>query len=143
MATAAPFTRNPGRTDGSIGLSMLAGVRHILMSPATGAFATASAFGLAVALGIAASGWEVQRKAYEVRIVELSAAADLAKADLRTELTACHAATRAQQIIVSEVATREASSGAARQLLTRRPEGIDACARMESADRAVLSNLGR
>jgi hypothetical protein len=28
-----------------------------------------------------------------------------------------------------------------RQLLAQGPEGIDACARMESADRAVLSNL--
>ena len=40
-----------------------------------------------------------------------------------------------------EVAEGSETPRGARQLLEQAPEGIDACARMESADRAVLSNL--
>lgn len=122
---------------------MLAGLRHVLMSPVTGPVATATAFGLAVALGVAATGWETQRAAYEARIAQLTTAAERTQSELRTELSACQAAARAPEVTVADNSVRGAPPAGARQLLERQPEGIDACARMESADRAVLSNLNK
>ena len=63
------------------------------------------------------------------------------QAELRTELASCHAAANARPVEVAESPGAAAPSSGARKLLERQPEGIDACARMESADRAVLSNL--
>ena len=110
------------------------------MSPLVGLVATAVAFTLAVALGLAASSWQAERSAYEARIVSLSRAAAESDAGLRAELVSCRAeaALRPPQVVV---AARAETPAAARRLLERQPEGIDACARMESADRAVLSNL--
>jgi hypothetical protein len=121
---------------------MLAGLRHALMSPVTGPIATAIAFALAVGWGVSASTWQVQRADYHRRIAELTDASDRAQADLRTELAACHAAgTARQHAAEADYAAADAAPDGARRLLEQRPEGIDACARMESADRAVLSNL--
>lgn len=122
---------------------MLAEFRQALMSPVAGPIATATAFGLAVVLGVAANGWEGQRAAYEARIAQLSEAAQRSQADLRTELASCHAAANARPVEVAEFPGAAAPSSGARKLLERQPEGIDACARMESADRAVLSNLSK
>lgn len=120
---------------------MLAGLRQLLMSPVTGPVATAAAVALAVTLGVSSSAWRAEREAYEARIAELSRAAERAEAGLRTELAACRAAGGARREGEMEVATRGETPRGARQLLEQQPEGIDACARMESADRAVLSNL--
>ena len=118
---------------------MLAAIRHVLTSPATGPIATAVAFVLAVALGVSASGWESQRDAYESRIAALSHTAARAETGLRAELAACHAARRPAPDPTPAV--QGETSAVAKRLLDRQPEGIDACARMESADQAVLSNL--
>jgi hypothetical protein len=122
---------------------MLAGLRHLLMHPAVGPIALAVAVALAAALGVSASMWEAERAGYEARIVELSRAAERAQSSLRAELTACHAADEAREAMEAEFAKRGPTPDRARAnaLLAAQPEGIDACARMESADRAVLSNL--
>ena len=120
---------------------MLAGLRQLLMSPATGPVALAIAVTLAVALGVSASAWQAERAGYERRIAEMTRASERAQQRLRTQLTACHAAGRAREVMEAEFAARGPSPDGARRLLEDQPEGIDACARMESADRAVLSNL--
>lgn len=122
---------------------MLAGLRHALMSPVTGPIALAVAFALAVAYGLSASTWEAERAGYEARIARLSKASEIEQAGLRMELAACNAAgaaRREESAPANYAAGGEAPAGA-RRLLQQKPEGIDACARMESADRAVLSNL--
>ncbi|MEJ1935534.1 hypothetical protein WDZ92_35505 [Nostoc sp. NIES-2111] len=122
---------------------MLAGLRQLLRSPAVAPISLALALMLAVALGVYASVWEGERQAYETRILELSRAAERTQASLRTQLTACHAQGRARDAMEAEFAQRSDAPGGSRAqaLLAAQPEGIDACARMESADRAVLSNL--
>ena len=121
---------------------MLAGLRHALSSPVTGPVATAVALVVALAYGISAPVWQSEREVYEARISELTRASDKAQASLRTELASCQAAGAARQGVTEvEYATAAETPAGARRLLEQQPEGIDACARMESADRAVLSNL--
>jgi biopolymer transport protein ExbB/TolQ len=121
---------------------MLAGLRHALMSPVTGPIAIAVAFALAVALALATSSWEQQRQQYEQRVAQLELAAHQSQATLRAELVACRAAGEQRRVAEEAVyAQRPPTPEGARRLLEQQPEGIDACARMESADRAVLSNL--
>lgn len=124
---------------------MLAGLRHFLMNPWIGPIALAVAVALAAALGVSASMWQAERAGYEARIAELSQAFERAQAGLRAELTACHKADQAREAMEAEIAQRGPAPDKARAaaLLAAQPEGIDACARMESADRAVLSNLKR
>lgn len=120
---------------------MLAGLRQFLVSPVTGLVAIAVAITLAVALGVASANWQWQAAHYEIRIQELSRAADKAEAGLRMELASCRASGETPRGPEPQItASREAPIGA-RRLLEQQPEGIDACARMESADQAVLSNL--
>ena len=122
---------------------MLAELRRYLMSPAVGPISMAIAVALAAALGVATSLWEAERAEYEARIVELSRASERTQSALRAELTACHQADHAREAMEVEFARRGPTPDRARAnaLLSAQPEGIDACARMESADRAVLSNL--
>mgnify|MGYP006210946161 CR=1 FL=1 len=120
---------------------MLGGLKQLLMSPVTGPIAAMVAVILAVVLGVSSSMWRAEREGLEARIVELRRAAERTEADLRTELAACRAAEGARRSDGGEVAEGSETPRGARQLLEQAPEGIDACARMESADRAVLSNL--
>jgi hypothetical protein len=121
---------------------MLAGLRYVLTSSVTGPVATAIAVALAFVLGIASSNWEAQRTRYEARISELTQASERVQASLRTQLAACHAVGDARRLAEANYAAkRTGGGGGARRLLEQQPEGIDACARMESADQAVLSNL--
>jgi hypothetical protein len=136
---------------------MLTVIRQALMSPVTGPVATAIAFALAVALGVESHAWEVRQARYEARIAQLTEASDRAQTALRTELASCHARDGGDgRLVRAEAgqagagqagASQAGASGeavapaGARRLLEQQPEGIDACARMESADRAVLSNL--
>lgn len=122
---------------------MLAGLRHLLMNPWIGPIALAVSVALAAALVVAASMWQTERAGYEARIAELSRASERAQSGLRAELTACHKADQAREAMEAEFAKRGPTPDRARAaaLLASLPEGIDACARMESADRAVLSNL--
>lgn len=123
---------------------MLASVRQMLSHPATGLIAVAIAFALAVALGVSSTTWRAQRAGYETRIAELTHASERAEAGFRTELASCQAAGQARDALpAAKVAQGGATPEGARRLLEQQPEGFDACARMESADRAVLSNLKR
>jgi hypothetical protein len=120
---------------------MLAGLRQVLVNPTVGLIAMAVAFALAVTLGVLARGWEVERARYEARITELDHAAQRAEAGLRTELASCEATVQTREATAADFAARGPTTDGARRLLEQQPEGIDACARMESADQAVLSNL--
>lgn len=120
---------------------MLAGLRQFLVNPATGLVAIAVAISLAVALGVAAANWRSQQTRYETRIEELTRAAERAEAGFRMELASCRAVDEARQTPEVRVAAAGDAPPGARRLLEQQPEGIDACARMESADEAVLSNL--
>ena len=121
---------------------MLAVLKHVLTSPVIAPVSLAVAVALAVLLAVSTNSWEHERGDYEARIVELTRASERAQAGLRSQLTACHAAGREREAMEAEFAARTGTSAeGARRLLDRQPEGIDACARMESADRAVLSNL--
>jgi hypothetical protein len=111
------------------------------MSPVTGPIATAVALALAVALGVVSSSWQSERAGYEARIAALGQAAERDQSSLRSQLASCHAAGDARQLTASVDAVAGTESGGARRLLEQQPEGIDACARMESADQAVLKNL--
>ena len=120
---------------------MLAGIRRTLMSPVIGLVATAVALTLAVTLGVAAGGWENERAVYEARIAALRDASARVELSLRTELVTCQATAQVRVAPTSDALSNPLTTAGARRLLERAPEGIDACARMESADRAVLSNL--
>lgn len=121
---------------------MLAGLRRFLVNPATGLIAIAVALALALLLGMASSAWESERTGYQARIAEMGRAAEKAEAGFRMELASCQAAGSARQVTTeAEFAARGPTPEGARRLLEQQPEGIDACARMESADQAVLSNL--
>ncbi len=122
---------------------MLAGLRHFLMNPWMGPIGMAVSIVLAVALVVSTSLWQGERAEYEARIAELSRASERAQSGLRAELTACHRADQEREAMEAEFAKRGATPDRMRAaaLLAAQPEGIDACARMESADRAVLSNL--
>lgn len=116
-------------------------MKYFLMSPVTGPIATAVAFALAVGLGVASAGWESERAAYEARIAALTRSAELSASGLRAELASCRATNQMVPVFDAAKVARAGTPVAARRLLEQQPEGIDACARMESADRAVLSNL--
>ena len=116
-------------------------MKYLLMSPVTGPIATAVAFALAVGLGVASAGWESERAGYEARIAALSQSAAVSASGLRAELASCRATDQTPPAFDPANVAPAGTSVAARRLLEQQPEGIDACARMESADRAVLSNL--
>lgn len=122
---------------------MLAGLRQILVNPATGLVAIAVACALAVALGVTSANWRAEQARYQVRIQELTHASEKTEAAFRMELASCQAAGGGGDTSGARAAVVAANgtSPGARRLLEQQPEGIDACARMESADQAVLSNL--
>ena len=120
---------------------MLAGLRQFLVNPVTGLVAIAVAMALAVALAVVSANWQSRAAAYDIRIQELTRAAEKAEAGFRMELASCRAAGEADRTPEVRVATAGDAPVGARRLLEQQPEGIDACARMESADQAVLSNL--
>jgi hypothetical protein len=91
--------------------------------------------GLLVATSLSATRTEAQLRA---RISQLAAQDARTGALLHAKLTACQAATARE----AKDALRPASVEARAQRLAQgEPQGFDVCARMESADRAVLENL--
>ena len=119
---------------------MLKSLAAILTSRLAGPIALTAALLLAVALAGSWSAWEAQRAGYERRIAELTRQGERNQAQMTAQLAACHAAADPRRLTDAAYAAAPAGGGAKR-LLERQPEGIDACARMESADQAVLSNL--
>jgi hypothetical protein len=121
---------------------MLKAVGRAITSRAAGPIAVAVAVALAVALAVSTAGWEAKRAGFERRIAELTRQGERSQALMKAQLAACHAAADPQRRVTEATfADARANGGGAQRLLERQPEGIDACARMESADQAVLSNL--
>ena len=120
---------------------MISILRHALTSPLTGPIATAVAVALAVTLGVANGEWRAQQAIYETRIAELTRQSELTRTSLKSELDTCRAAEAAREQTAASYASMARTPEGARKLLEHQPEGIDACARMEAADQAVLSNL--
>jgi len=120
---------------------MLNAISAALTSPRTGPWATLAAVLLALALAVAWHGWEGRRATLEARIVQLTREGERAQSLWRAELAACHAGAGSQRTTQAQYAGPTRSAEETRQMLEHEPEGIDACARMESADQAVLSNL--
>jgi hypothetical protein len=119
---------------------MLSALAAVFTSRAAGPVASAIALGLAVALGVSWSNWRGREAVLERKLTELSVQAERSRALMKAQLAACHAANDPQRLMQATYGPAP-QAGDARRLLEREPEGIDACARMESADRAVLSNL--
>jgi hypothetical protein len=94
---------------------------------------------LAIVLVAALTAWRHERSTLHARIADLTQQAERAQVVWKAQLAACHAATPTRQ--VAQAAEAEGGDDAARRLLARGPEGIDGCARMESADQAVLATL--
>jgi hypothetical protein len=121
---------------------MLAWLTRTLTSRAAGPLASGTALILAAALAIAWNGWAAEKAALESRIAELSRQGERSQSLWKAQLAACHAAAAgSRRLTEAAYAQRGLQPAEARALLEGQPEGIDACARMESADQAVLSNL--
>ena len=108
---------------------------HPVAGPVGFALAVAMC-GLLVATSVTATRTETSLRA---RIAQLAAQDARTGAVLRAKLVACQAMPPApdpaDQITHANVQAR------AQRLAGREPQGFDVCARMESADRAVLENL--
>ena len=120
---------------------MLSWLKGAITSRAAGPVATAVAAALAVVLAASWLSWDASRAGLEARIAELTRQAERSQSLWKAQLAACHAAAGPRTLTDASFAAPAAGGEDARRLLERQPEGIDACARMESADRAVLSNL--
>ncbi len=121
--------------------TMIGSLRQALTSRTAGPLASVAALAMAALLAVSWTGWQAERAALERRVAELTQQADRSQALWRAQLSACHAAAGAERLTEAAYETPQDSKDAARRLLTQQPEGIDVCARMESADQAVLSTL--
>jgi len=128
---------------------MLRGIARILGHRLAGWTCAAAACGLAVAL--AASADQSRRDAEFLR-GRIAALASHDGGQLQAELASCRATSRAYAAALSASAPRAAdarrpklvsANAAAAELVSNPPAGLDVCARMESADRAVLNTLDR
>lgn len=120
-------------------------LQRVLTHRVTTLAAATAALVMAVLLAISWSTWTAQRTALERRITALSAQSERSKSLWQAQLSACQAGAGGP---LTTEAAYEASgqphgdrSAATQRLLDEQPEGIDVCARMESADQAVLSTL--
>jgi hypothetical protein len=94
---------------------------------------------LAIALVASHVGWRQERADLRRSISELKLQGAMAQVTWKAQLAACNAEASPQR--ASQTGAAVSGDEAARRLLTQGPEGIDVCARMESADQAVLSTL--
>jgi hypothetical protein len=121
---------------------MVAWVTRSLTSRAAGLLAWGMVLSLTAVLAVAWNGWTAERQALEARLAELTQQGERSQSLWRAQLAACHAtAAGSRRLTEAAYARRGLPQTEARALLEGQPEGIDACARMESADHAVLSNL--
>lgn len=94
---------------------------------------------LAIVLIASLIAWKHERDGLEDRIAELTRQGERSQALWKAQLSACHAASGPRRAV--QAGGSATGDEAARRLLAEGPEGIDVCARMESADQAVLSTL--
>jgi hypothetical protein len=123
---------------------MFAPVRYLLTHRATGPVASLAALFLAFALGASLLSAAQTRAQMEGRIAMLSTQARSLDAYWRARAVACENVPNTfTEGAAPPLARRNdaAVAGTAAELANRSPEGVDACARMESADAAVLSTL--
>jgi hypothetical protein len=124
---------------------MFAHLQHALTSPRTGPAATALALVLALALAATWSSAQRTQAELEGRVERLSVQAQSVGAYWRARVAACEslggrdAAEAPRPWLVRR--TDGTIARAAAELASRPPPGFDACARMESADAAVLGTL--
>lgn len=124
-------------------------VRRALTSRMTGPIASVVALVMGTLLALSWTAWQAERTMLERRIVQLTQQAERSHALWKAQLSACHAAAGAERLTHADYEAPNAAKGGqgakggddARRLLSEQPEGIDVCARMESADQAVLSTL--
>ena len=117
---------------------MKSSVQKALTSPLAGPAAAAMALFLAAVLAVSWSAWQGARSRLQGRIADLMRQTEASQSLWRAQLAACHAA--AQPGDRTQVADAPAGDPA-QQLLAQGPAGVDVCARMESADQAVLKTL--
>jgi hypothetical protein len=94
---------------------------------------------LAIALAVSLAAASRERAGLRARISEITQQNARSQAVWKAQLSACQAATSPRPMLQTGGPTR--GDEAAQRLLAQGPEGIDVCARMESADQAVLSTL--
>lgn len=127
-------------------------VRRALTSRMTGPIASVVALVMGTLLALSWTAWQAERTMLERRISQLTQQAERSQALWKAQLSACHAAAGAERLTHADYEAPNAAKGGqgakagagaddARRLLAEQPEGIDVCARMESADQAVLSTL--
>lgn len=125
-------------------------VRRALTSRMTGPIASVVALVMGTLLALSWTAWQAERTMLERRISQLTQQAERSQALWKAQLSACHAAAGAERLTHADYEAPNAAKGGAkggaggddaRRLLSEQPEGIDVCARMESADQAVLSTL--
>lgn len=138
----------PGRSFGcsaTHGADTMTGLlRQALTSRTAGPIASVAALAMGALLAVSWTAWQAERTALQGRIAELTQNSDRSQALWRAQLSACHAAAGAERLTQAAYEPPQDAKDAkdaARRLLTQQPEGIDVCARMESADQAVLSTL--
>jgi hypothetical protein len=128
---------------------MLRGIARILGHRLAGWTCAAAASGLAVVLAF--NGAQTRRDAEFLR-GRIASLASRDAGQLQAELASCHATSRAYAAALSASAPSAGdarrpktvtANAAAAELVSNPPAGFDVCARMESADRAVLSSLDR
>lgn len=121
---------------------MISAIRRVITGPGAGPLASAVAVVMAALLVASWGGWKVERARLEGRIAELVQQSERSQSLWRAQLSACHAAARGRGLTETAYAPPATDPrDAAQRLLAEGPEGIDVCARMESADQAVLSTL--
>lgn len=121
---------------------MFAPIIRAFTSPAAGPAASAVALALAVVLAVSWTSGEAERAKLEAKLAQATQQQERAASLWRAQLAACHAAAAdSRRLTETGYDPGGDPEAAARRLLSQGPEGIDVCARMESADEAVLATL--
>ena len=121
---------------------MLAALNRALTSRVAGPTATAAALVLAILLAVTWTAGRAERATLKARLAEAAQQSERSASLWKAQLAACHAAAAGgQRLTAADYSAPTDPDEAARRLLTQGPEGIDVCARMESADQAVLETL--
>ncbi len=117
---------------------MMNSIQKAMTNRAAGPAASAVALFLVAVLVVSWSAWQGERGRLQTRIADLTRQSETSQSLWQAQLAACHAAAQPR----GPVQVAGSGGGDAEQrLLTEGPAGVDVCARMESADQAVLKTL--
>jgi hypothetical protein len=120
---------------------MLARIRDTLISPAAGPIASALALLLAVLLAVTMIVAHRNEVELDARVAKLASQLNDSGSYWRARAVACEAVGQRRQPGVQQAKGDGKDQDAAARLASDPPAGFDVCARMESADAAVLSTL--